>query len=650
MRNGFVKVAAATPRIQVADPVYNRQRMEEQMREAADNGAKLIVFPELALPGYTCGDLFLQSRLLEETADQLRALVDASREVDALVFVGTTWPEGGKLYNVAAAFSRGELLGVVPKRHLPNYGEFYELRHFAPGNLSAVDVEFTDWEGQHYLVPFGSRILFQCEEMEALTVGAEICEDLWAPQPPSISHALAGATVLVNCSASSESAGKSSYRRSLVAGQSGRLISGYVYAASGEGESSTDLVFGGQNLIGENGTLLAEAALFQNEITYGVLDVEKLQAERRRNGTFGPMDSQGYEVVSFSLEPEETELPPVSRTPFLPAGSQPASAPDYGQTQERFEEILGMQAMGLKKRLEHTGCRFAVVGLSGGLDSTLALLVAVRAFDRLGLPREGLLAVTMPCFGASDRTYRNACALAQAVGASLREISIKDSVRSHFRDIGQPEERHDVTYENAQARERTQVLMDVANQVGGLVIGTGDLSELALGWATYNGDHMSMYGVNGGVPKTLVRHLVRYWADTCGEEALSQALYDVLDTPVSPELLPPEDGRISQKTEDLVGPYELHDFFLYYMLRFGFSPEKIYRLARKAFGEDYRAGEILRWMKQFYRRFFALHFKRSRLPDGPRVGAVALSPRGDWRMPSDASARIWLEEAEALEE
>ena len=642
MRNGFIKAAAATPEIRVADPVYNRERMEEQMREAAAQGAKLIVFPELALTGYTCGDLFLQSRLLREAEEQLRALVEASRELDALAFVGTTWPEGGKLYNVMAAFSRGELLGVVPKRHLPNYGEFYELRHFTPGGEAAADVEFTDWEGQRYLVPFGSRILFQCEEMPDLVVGAEVCEDLWAPQPPSISHALAGATVIVNSSASDESTGKGDYRRDLVKGQSGRLVCGYVYAASGEGESTTDLVFGGQNLIGENGALLAEAPRFRNEITYGILDVEKLQAERRRNVTFGPMDSHGYELVSFSLEPEESELPPVSRTPFVPA--------DGRRQAERYEEILWIQAMGLKKRLEHTGCRYGVVGISGGLDSTLALLVAARAFDQLGLPREDILAVTMPCFGTTDRTYRNACVLAEAVGATLREIPIRESVRSHFRDIGQDEDCHDVTYENAQARERTQVLMDVANQVGGLVIGTGDLSELALGWATYNGDHMSMYGVNGGVPKTLVRHLVRYWADTCGDAAMSQALLDVLDTPVSPELLPPEEGKISQKTEDLVGPYELHDFFLYYILRFGFSPEKTYRLACKAFGESYRAGEILHWMKNFYRRFFAQQFKRSCLPDGPKVGSVALSPRGDWRMPSDASSRIWLEEVEALEE
>ena len=641
MHNGFLKAAAATPKIRVADPVYNRERIEELMREAAGNGAKLIVFPELALPGYTCGDLFLQSRLLADTAEQLRSLVEASREVDALVFVGTTWPEEGKLYNVMAAFSRGELLGVIPKLHLPNYGEFYELRHFTPGNLLVRDVPFTDWEGERYLVPFGSRILFQCEELPDLVVGAEVCEDLWAPQPPSIAHALAGATVIVNSTASDEATGKGDYRRDLVTGQSGRLICGYVYAASGEGESTTDLVFGGQNLIAENGTLLAEAPRFQNQITYGILDVEKLQGERRRNVTFGPMDQETYERVSFSLELEETELPPLSRTPFVPAGGK--------QQAERYEEILWIQAMGLKKRLEHTGCRHAVVGISGGLDSTLALLVTTRAFDQLGLPREGILAVTMPCFGTTDRTYRNACMLARAVGATLREIPIQDSVRSHFRDIGQEESRHDVTYENAQARERTQVLMDVANQLGGLVIGTGDLSELALGWATYNGDHMSMYGVNGGVPKTLVRHLVRYWADTCGEEEMAQALLDVLDTPVSPELLPPEEGQISQKTEDLVGPYELHDFFLYYVLRFGFSPEKIFRLARKAFAGAYEAPEILKWMKNFYRRFFSQQFKRSCLPDGPKVGAVALSPRGDWRMPSDASGQIWLEEVEALE-
>ncbi|WP_434311607.1 NAD(+) synthase [Hominifimenecus sp. rT4P-3] len=640
MQNGFIKTAAIAPEIRVADPVFNREQMVEQMTKAAAKGAKLIVFPELCLSGYTCGDLFLQEKLLTEGEEQLRILVDASRDVDALVFAGTTWQENGKLYNVMAAFCHGELLGVIPKIHLPNYGEFYEHRHFTPGNRQVVDVEFVDLDGNSSWIPFGTDILFQCETMKSLVVGAEVCEDLWAPQPPSIRHALAGATVVVNGSASNEVVGKSAYRRNLVVGQSARLFCGYVYATSGPGESTTDVVFSGQNLIAENGTLVAEAKRFRNGITYGVLDVEKLVAERRRNTSFGPMENEGYELVEFSLDVEETVLGKVSPSPFVPA--------DGKEQTERLEEILSIQSTGLRKRLEHTRCRYAVIGISGGLDSTLALLVTARAFDSLGLPREGISAVTMPCFGTTDRTYQNACVMSKAVGATLREIPIRESVRSHFKDIGQEESVHDVTYENAQARERTQVLMDVANQLGGLVVGTGDLSELALGWATYNGDHMSMYGVNGGVPKTLVRHLVRYSAETCGDSALQKALLDVLDTPVSPELLPPEEGKISQKTEDLVGPYELHDFFLYYVLRYGFSPEKIYRLAKAAFMGVYEDAVILHWMKNFYRRFFSQQFKRSCLPDGPKVGAVALSPRGDWRMPSDACSRIWLDEVEAL--
>ena len=642
MQNGFIKVAAVTPEIRVADPVFNREQIVEQMTKAAAKGAKIQVFPELVLPSYTCGDLFLQDKLLTETGEQLRILVDASRDVDALVFVGTIWPENGKLYNVMAAFSRGELLGVIPKIHLPNYGEFYEHRHFTPGNRQCVDVEFADLDGNVYLVPFGTDVLFQCDTLKALVVGAEVCEDLWAPQPPSIHHALAGATVIINGSASNEVVGKSAYRRSLVVGQSARLMCGYVYATSGQGESTTDLVFSGQNMIAENGTLLAEAKRFRNSITYGILDVEKLAGERRRNTSFGPMDQEGYEWIDFSLDLEETSLPKILKAPFVPARGE--------EQAERFEEILSIQAMGLKKRLEHTRCRHAVIGISGGLDSTLALLVTARAFDSLDLPRDGILAITMPCFGTTDRTYQNACVMSKAVGAELREIPIRDSVRSHFQDIGQEESVHDVTYENAQARERTQVLMDVANQLGGLVVGTGDLSELALGWATYNGDHMSMYGVNAGVPKTLVRHLVRYSAENCGDPALRDALMDVLDTPVSPELLPPEEGQISQKTEDLVGPYELHDFFLYYVLRYGFSPEKIYRLAKAAFAGDYEDAVILKWIKNFYRRFFSQQFKRSCLPDGPKVGAVGLSPRGDWRMPSDACSRIWLDEVESLQE
>ena len=461
------------------------------------------------------------------------------------------------------------------------------------------------------------------------------------PDPPSIHHALAGATVIVNCSASDETTGKDAYREALISGQSARLVCGYIYANAGEGESSQDLVFGGHNLIAENGKILSRSARFKNETIYADLDIARIVGERRRMTTFFSRTDAVYTEIGFHLNKEETKLSRfIDPAPFVPDDSQ--------DRQKRCEEIFAIQYMGLKKRLEHTRSRTAVVGISGGLDSTLALLVAVRAFDSLGLPRKGILGVTMPCFGTTDRTYRNACELVRKLGGTLREVDIREAVTTHFRDIGHDPEVHDVTYENSQARERTQVLMDLANQSGGLVIGTGDMSELALGWATYNGDHMSMYGVNAGVPKTLVRHLVRYYADTCGDPELAATLLDVLDTPVSPELLPPKDGVIAQKTEDLVGPYELHDFFLYYVLRFGFTPSKIYRLARLAFAGVYGDDTILKWLKTFYRRFFTQQFKRSCLPDGPKVGSVAVSPRGDLRMPSDASAAIWLKELETL--
>ena len=486
-------------------------------------------------------------------------------------------------------------------------------------------------------VPFGMRILFEDKKIRGLTVAVEICEDLWAPNPPSTDHALAGATILVNLSASDETTGKSSYRRSLIAGQSARLLAGYIYASAGEGESSTDLVFGGHNVIAENGTILAEAPLFVNSCTVTELDVHRLLHDRRKQTTFRVTGREQYQIVPISLAEEETKLTRfIDPAPFVPS--------DEHKKAERCEEIFSIQAMGLKKRLEHTHCTSAVVGISGGLDSTLALLVTAKAFDLCGIPREKILSVTMPCFGTTDRTYQNACELTKRLGATLKEVDIKVAVRQHFQDIGQDENVHDVTYENSQARERTQVLMDTANRFGGLVIGTGDMSELALGWATYNGDHMSMYGVNASVPKTLVRHLVRYYADSCGDEALRSVLLDVLDTPVSPELLPPKDGEIAQKTEDLVGPYELHDFFLYYVLRFGFPARKILRLAKEAFRGVYEEEVIRKWLNTFYRRFFAQQFKRSCLPDGPKVGTVAVSPRGDLKMPSDACCDIWVEE------
>lgn len=641
MIHGFIKTAAVTPKVQVADPEGNAREIIRLAKEAAGNGAKIIVFPELCITGYTCGDLFLQELLLESAKEALLQIIRETRELDALIFAGLPWEKEGKLYNAAAVFQGGKLLGLVPKTCIPNYGEFYELRHFARGNQEADAVWTDSGDGERDYIPFGTRLLFTCEEMPGLAVAAEICEDVWVPDPPSIHHALAGATVIVNCSASDETTGKDAYREALISGQSARLVCGYIYANAGEGESSQDLVFGGHNLIAENGKILSRSARFKNETIYADLDIARIVGERRRMTTFFSRTDAVYTEIGFHLNKEETKLSRfIDPAPFVPDDSQ--------DRQKRCEEIFAIQYMGLKKRLEHTRSRTAVVGISGGLDSTLALLVAVRAFDSLGLPRKGILGVTMPCFGTTDRTYRNACELVRKLGGTLREVDIREAVTIHFRDIGHDPEVHDVTYENSQARERTQVLMDLANQSGGLVIGTGDMSELALGWATYNGDHMSMYGVNAGVPKTLVRHLVRYYADTCGDPELAATLLDVLDTPVSPELLPPKDGVIAQKTEDLVGPYELHDFFLYYVLRFGFTPSKIYRLARLAFAGVYGDDTILKWLKTFYRRFFTQQFKRSCLPDGPKVGSVAVSPRGDLRMPSDASAAIWLKELETL--
>ena len=636
MKQGFIKTAAVTPRIKVADVPYNEEQIKLCLTEACGRGAKIIVFPELCLTGYTCGDLFLQELLLEEALRALRELAEFTGGLDALVFVGLPFEKDGKLYNVAAALSGGRILGLVPKRYIPAYAEFYEGRHFTPG---AEEVCYTAIGSEQ--VPFGGRLLFACDAIKGLKVACEICEDLWVPEPPATAHALAGATIIVNLSASNETIGKDAYREMLVKSASARLVAGYVYAGAGEGESTQDLVFGGHNMIAENGTVLAQAKRFRNETVYGDIDIHRLRAERRRMSTFISGNRDGYLTVFFSLKKEETRL---TRTfapmPFVPS--------DNTERNRRCEEILSIQSYGLKKRYEHTGCKKAVIGVSGGLDSTLALLVTVRTFDMLGLPRENILAVTMPCFGTTDRTYENACRLARTLRASLLEINIKEAVTVHFADIGQSMEVHDVVYENGQARERTQILMDIANKENALVIGTGDMSELALGFATYNGDHMSMYGVNAGVPKTLVRHLVRFYADTCETEELRKVLSDVLDTPVSPELLPPVDGVISQKTEELVGPYELHDFFLYYMLRCGFEPAKVYRLAGLAFAGEYTGEEILKWMKLFYRRFFAQQFKRSCLPDGPKVGSVAVSPRGDLRMPSDADAEIWLKQVEEL--
>lgn len=637
MDYGFIKVAAATPKIKVADVDCNTELICNQIDEAAKNGAKVLVFPELCLTGYTCSDLFWQSLMLEKVKEKTIEIARYSKEYDMLIMVGIPYEHNGKLYNVAVVLHKGKILGMVTKKHLPNYSEFYEARHFTKGFEKTVTVDFA---GQK--VPMGMNILFKCENRPDMVIGVEICEDLWVPNPPSIRHTMAGATIIANLSASDEVTGKSIYRRDLVAGQSARLICGYVYADAGEGESSTDLVYSAHNMIAENGRMLAEAKRFINQTVYGDIDLDRIKNERRKMTTYDSKDEEDYTVVTFEMNMDNNELSTkINNMPFVPG--------DIAKRNERCEEILTIQAMGLKKRLEHTNAKSVVIGISGGLDSTLALLVTVRAFDMLGRDRKGIVAVTMPGFGTTDRTYDNALKMIEKLGTTFIEINISDAANEHFKAIGHDSSIHDVTYENVQARQRTLYLMNLANQYNGFVVGTGDLSELALGWATYNGDHMSMYGVNASIPKTLVRHLVRYYADTCEDIELNKVLMDVLDTPVSPELLPPQDnGEIAQKTEDLVGPYELHDFFMYYMLRLGYTPKKIYYLARNAFEGIYDDETILKWLKTFYRRFFAQQFKRSCLPDGPKVGTVAVSPRGDLRMPSDACASIWLKELEEI--
>jgi len=640
MRDGFIKAAAGTPNIRVADCEYNAGQIIALMGQAAEQGVKVLALPELCVTGYTCGDLFLQDTLLQGAEDALKRILEETAKLDMVTAVGLPVGYRGKLYNCAAVICKGEILGLVPKTHIPNYGEFYEARWFAPaGALGETD----------FCIPFAGRNtveisagqVFRCAEVPELTLGVEICEDLWAVEPPSGRLAAEGATVILNLSASNEVAGKAGYRRALVTGQSGRLVCGYVYADAGEGESTTDLVFAGHNMIAENGALLAETR-FSAGLTVSEIDVKRLAFERRRMTTFRPLGRDVYPNY-FSLQLTETVLTrPIGKNPFVPE--------DAGDRRERCEEIFTIAALGLKRRLEHTRASCAVVGLSGGLDSTLALLITARAMDLLGRPRTDILALTMPCFGTTSRTKSNAQTLAERIGAEFRTVDIGEAVKVHFRDIGQSMEDLSVTFENGQARERTQVLMDIANQRGGMVIGTGDLSELALGWATYNGDHMSMYGVNGSIPKTLVRHLTAYAAGQAAQSdpRLAAVLRDILDTPVSPELLPPSQGEITQKTEDLVGPYELHDFFLYYAVRWGFSPRKVFRLALAALGADYDRDTILKWLKNFYRRFFAQQFKRSCLPDGPKVGTLALSPRGDWRMPSDAVSALWMKELETL--
>ncbi len=633
MKYGFIKAACLSPEVRLADCRENTARIEAAVSENTD--AQLLVFPELCLTGYTCGDLFFQQTLLENARESLKELAEFTTDINSVVVVGLPLQVGGKIYNVAAPLAGGKVLGIVPKTYLPNYAEFYEKRHFerAPDGVRDIDI------GLGYPVPFGTALTFACQDMPGFVLGVEICEDLWSPNPPSTRLARGGATVLVNCSASDETVGKTEYRRELVRNQSARLLSAYLYASAGYGESTQDMTFAGHSIIAEDGRTLAERKPFSADICKTEIDVDALILERSHNTSFetAPLTS-----VPFHLNVVENILTrEIARYPFVPSNTSLRA--------ERCELIFNIQASGLAKRLQTINSKTAVIGISGGLDSCLALLVAVRAMKLLNRPASDILTVTMPCFGTTKRTRSNAEILCERLGVSFQEIDITDTVRSHFRDIGQSEDDLSVTFENGQARIRTLELMDVANKSGGIVVGTGDLSELALGWATYNGDHMSMYGVNGGVPKTLVRHLVRYVADTCGNEAEADILYDVLDTPVSPELLPAnDDGTIAQQTEDLVGPYELHDFFLYQVLRRGATPRKVYRLAVHALGDTYDEATILSWLKVFYRRFFNQQFKRSCLPDGPKVGSVAVSPRGDLRMPSDAVSRLWLKELEEL--
>lgn len=633
MKDGFIKVAAATPEIHVADCAFNADNILALCREANEKGVQAVCFPELCLTGYTCSDLFLHNILLDGAKQQLLRIAGETAEMDMLIVVGLPVRVGGTLYNCAAFLHKGNILGMIPKRNIPNYTEFYELRHFTEADDDTE--EYIEWDGQEFCID--PNQIFCCTDLPDFAVSAEICEDLWVPNPPSSDLACAGATILFNLSASDEIIGKAAYRRNLVCMQSGRGLCGYIYCDAGQGESSTDLVFAAHNIIAENGTLLAQSPRFATGLTISEIDVTRLTYERRRQNTF----REGYvSRVWFDMELRETELTrPIAQTPFVPS--------DKGDLAARCEEILTLQATGLATRVRHAHAKTAVVGLSGGLDSALALIVTVHAFDLLGRDRRDIIAVTMPCFGTTSRTKNNALTLAAAYGTTCKTIEIGASVTQHFIDIGHDMEDHSVTFENGQARERTQVLMDLANKTGGMVIGTGDLSELALGWATYNGDHMSMYGVNSSIPKTLVRYLTAYEADRAGGET-GRVLRDVLATPVSPELLPPKDGEISQKTEELVGPYELHDFFLYYLLRFGMEPKKIFRMAKQAFAGVYDDATIKKWLTTFVRRFFIQQFKRSCLPDGPKVGTVTLSPRGDWRMPSDAVSALWMEQCEQL--
>ena len=645
---GFVRAAVITPELRVADVTFNTQAIIAALRRAAGEGCRLAVFPELCITGYSCADLFYQPMLLDAAQAALGDIAAAAQQEAIAVQVGLPLVVDGRLYNCAAFIAGGRVQGIVPKTYLPSTNEFYEERWFTPGSRNMrASIEVAGFEA-----PFGTDLLFAAENMPGCTIGMEVCEDLWAVYPPSGDMALAGATLLLNGSASNELLGKVDYRRDLVRQQSARCLAAYLYAGAGAGESTTDTVWAGHSLIAENGQILAETERFRFDTQLAVadVDVQRLINERLRNNTFSASTpGRSFRMIRFALPGEERRSaddplirPQLSRTPFVPADPQRRAA--------HCQEIFSIQSVGLAKRLRHTGAGKVTIGVSGGLDSTLALLVIAKGFDLAGLPRDGIVAITMPGFGTTARTRSNAEKLAEYLGATLRVIPIGDAVRQHFRDIGHDEAVHDVTYENAQARERTQILMDVANQVGGFNVGTGDLSELALGWCTYNGDHMSMYHVNAGVPKTLVRFLVEWAAEAEFTGETSVVLRDICATPITPELLPLDaDGALAQKTEDTIGPYELHDFFLYYTVRYQFAPRKVLLLARQAFGDRYGAAVILKWMRVFYQRFFSQQFKRSAMPDGPKVGSVALSPRGDWRMPSDASAALWLAEVAALQ-
>jgi NAD+ synthase (glutamine-hydrolysing) len=635
---GMLRVAVASPALRLADPVYNCEIIAGMAEEAAGQGARVLLCPELSVTGYSCADLFLQPTLLQAAEAGIVHLTELSRQWPLALLVGAPLMQGGRLFNCAVIIAAGQVIGVVPKRHIPNSQEFYERRWFCGAEQSTSRmIGFSGGE-----VPFGTDLLFSLSTPASALFGIELCEDLWSPNPPSADLALAGATLIANLSASPETLGKMEYRRDLVRLQSARCLAAYAYAGAGPGESSTDLVFSGHCLIAENGVILAESERFSfaSTLTLSDIDCERLANERRRSSTFAASSPLPVRILTIELPPAApvaTLLRSIDPAPFVPSQRQ--------ERAERCAEIFAIQTTGLGRRLLHTTSQQLVLGISGGLDSTLALLVAVKAFDKLALPRSGIVAVTMPGFGTTVRTRNNAEVLAASLGVSLRVISIDAAVRQHFADIGHDEARHDITYENSQARERTQILMDIANQVGGLVLGTGDLSELALGWCTFNGDHMAMYGINAGVPKTLVRYLVEWCAEEEFSGETAQILHDVAATPVSPELLPPTaSGEIAQVTEDHVGPYRLHDFFLYNVVRLHFGPRKIYMLACIAFAGEYPPTEIHRWLTVFIRRFFSQQFKRSVLPDGPKVGSVALSPRGDWRMPSDASAALWLAE------